>query len=239
MKHPEAMNVPLEVLLPRGPQEPGNCGSGVAFVPGAARAAGGTGDALVEVHVDEHKRRAALGLRAVTDLGLLACLLRLPHGELVRWVDLSQDDERRLRSAPDGVISSSSAGIRRVLAYPAAVPLVLFRSRSWRRGLQAASAFEPFAQRVLVLEYFRRDLNRLAWEADVLGVGVWLQTSSGTREVVPPAPWHQRQVKAAGWRFRERAYQSWLTARSPGGWCASRADHRVPRAGAAQGQLQF
>lgn len=231
--------MPREILLPQVPREPGYSGPGLAFVSGAARVAGGTGDALVEVDMAEHQRRAGLGLRAVTDLGMLARLLRLPHGELVRWADLSADDERRLRSAPDGIVYCSAAGVRRVLAYPAAVPLVLVRSRSWRRGLRAASAFEPFAQRVLVLEGFRQDLTRLAWEADVLGVGVWLKAGSRTREVVAPAPWRQHYVKAAGWRFRERAYQCWLSARPPAGWCASRAGHPALRADAAPGQLQL
>jgi hypothetical protein len=153
------------------------------------------------------------GLRAVTDLGLLARLLSLPLGELVRWDDLSPDDQRRLRSAPDGIVDCCPAGVRRIIAPAVSVPLVLVRSRSWRRGLRTASVFEPFAQRVLILEDFRRDLTQLAWEADMLGVGVWLQTDSGTREIVPPAPWRLRYFKAAGWRFRERAYQGWLRAK--------------------------
>jgi hypothetical protein len=211
--------------------------SGLAVVPGAARAAGGTGDALVEVDLYEHQRRALAGLAAVTDLGLLARLLRLPHGELVLWEDLGAEDQRRVRSAPDGVVNCSSAGVRRVLVQPAAVPLVLVRSRSWRRGLRTASVFEPFAQRVLILESFGRDLGRLIWEADVLGVGVWLQTGSGTQEITPPAPWRQRYIKAAGWRFRERAYQSWLTATLPEGWCVVPGNRQVQPAGAAPGQL--
>lgn len=153
------------------------------------------------------------GLGAVTDLGLLARLLSLPVGELVRWGDLSQDDQRRLRSAPTGIVDCRPAGVRRMLAPTALVPLVLVRSRSWRHGLRTASVFEPFAQRVLILEDFRRDITQLAWEADLLGVGVWLQADSGTREIVPPAPWRLRYFKAAGLRFRERAYQGWLKAK--------------------------
>lgn len=187
--------------------------SGAAFVPGAARAAGGTGGALVEVDLPEHRRRVMAGLGAVTDLGLLARLLSLPLGELVRWDDLSPDDQRRFRSARAGVVDCCPAGVRRMLVPAASVPLVLVRSRSWRDGLRAASVFEPFAQRVLILEDFGWDITQLAWEADLLGVGVWLQAGSGTREIVPPAPWRLRYFKAAGWRFRERAYQGWLKAK--------------------------
>jgi len=184
-------------------------------VPGGAQVAGGTGDALVEVSEQEHQRRVAAGLQAVTDLGLLDRLLGLPLGELVRWDDLSPDDARRIRMAPYGVVDRSSVGVRRLLAYPAAVPLVLVRGHSWRRGLRAASAFEPFAQRVLVLDGSHGNLHRLTWEADVLGVGVWLQTGLGIREVLPPAVWRQKYVKAAGWRFRERAYLGWLNTTRP------------------------
>lgn len=115
MTQPDVMYLPQEVLLPQEAHEPGSCESGIALVPGAARAAGGTGDAL------------------------------------------------------------------------------------------------------LVLEGFRQDLSQVAWEADVLGVGVWLQAGSGIREIVPPAAWRQQYVKAAGWRFRERAYNCWLSARPPEG----------------------
>jgi hypothetical protein len=232
------MYLPQEVLLPHESRVPGDGEPGIAVVAGAARAAGGSGDALVEVDMLEHQRRALSGLAAVMDLGLLAGLLRLPLGELVRWDDLSPDDARRLRLAPDGIVDRSAAGVRRVAVQPAAVPLVLVRSRSWRRGLRTASAFEPFAQRVLILEDVRQDLSRLAWEADVLGVGVWLQTESGTRQVVPPGPWRQQYVKAAGWRFRERAYHSWLNARPPEGWSAVSGDRRVRQAGAAADPLR-
>lgn len=232
------MYLPQEVLLPQEPRDPNDDESGVALVAGAARVAGGSGDALVEVDMREHQRRVMFGLRTVTDLGLLAGLLRLPLGELVQWDDLSPDDARRLRLAPDGIVDRSAAGVRRVFAQPVAVPLVLVRSRSWRRGLRTASVFEPFAQRVLILEDFRQDLNRLAWEADVLGVGVWLQTDSGTRQIVPPGPWRQRYDKAAGWRFRERAYHSWLNARPPEGWSAFPEGRLARQADAAAGPLR-
>jgi hypothetical protein len=210
LKQPDLMSLPQVSLPEHGPALAAGWESVGVFVPGAARAAGGTGDALVKVDVPEHRRRAVSGPLAITDLGLLDRLLNLPLGEIVRWGDLGPDDQRRLRSAPDGTVECCPAGVRRLLTPSASVPLVLVRSRSWRRGLRAVSVFQPFAQRVLVLEDFRRDLAELTWEADVLGVGVWLQTDSGTQEIVSPAPWRQRYFKAAGWRFRERAYQVWL-----------------------------
>lgn len=228
---------PQQILpLPEFHRHDGECG--IAFVPGAARAAGGTGDALVEVNLQEHERRNKSGIHAVTDLGLLARLIRLPYNELVCWDDLSAEDQRRLRSVPDGIVDCNSAGVRRILTQPATVPLVLVRSRSWRQGLRRVSVFEPFAQRVLILHDFHSDVAQLAWQADVLGVGVWLQSDSDLREIVPSAPWQQKYVKAAGWRFRERAYHAWLTARPLQEWCASPKDHSALQADVALGPLR-
>jgi hypothetical protein len=187
----------------------------VFLVAAGARVAGGMGDAQLEVNQQEHHRRAAVGLHEVTRLGLLDRLLGLPLDEWVRWDDINPDDAQRFRMAPTGVVDLSSRGVRRLLVQPAIVVLVLVRSSSWRRGLRSASAFEQFAQRVLIVDGHHKDLKHLIWEADVLGVGVRQQTSSGTREILAPAPWRQRYVKAAGWRFSERAYGSWLSAMRP------------------------
>jgi len=45
---------------------------------------------------------------------------------------------------------------------------------------------------------------------------VWLRTSTHIEQILAPAPWRQLYVKAAGWRFRERAYDRWLSATPPG-----------------------
>lgn len=205
------------MLLPDLGHLPGDRPTSVALVAAGAQVAGGVGDALVEVDEQEHNRRVASGLDAVTSLGLLDRLLGLPLGEWVRWNDLSSEDAHQLQMAPVGVADQSPQGVRRTLVPPATVALVVVRSSSWRRGLRRASTFEPFAQRVLVLNNPRRDLDSVIWEADVLGVGVWVQAGSGVEEVLAPATWRQRYVKAAGWRFRERAYRSWLSTAPPAG----------------------
>jgi hypothetical protein len=215
LEQPEAVDLRQLTLLPDVPPDTAVLGSGFTLVPNAARVSGGIGDALIDVDRGEHKRRSAIGLHAVTDLGLLGRLLALPLGELVRWDDLSPYDARRFAAAPYGTVECSPVGARRLLCYPVSVPLVVVRSSSWRRGLRRASAFEPFAQRVLILEGSHRDLDRLVWEADVLGVGVWAKDASRLREVLPPAPWQQKFAKGAGWRFRERAYLALLNATRP------------------------
>lgn len=203
------------MLLPHQVSSGSDHSTGIAFVPAGAQVAGGVGDALIEVDEPEHHRRVRSGLGAVTTLGLLDRLLGLPLGEWVRWDDFSSDDAQRLRMAPVGVVDQAPHGVRRTLVPPVTVPLVVVRSSSWRHGLRRASAFEPFAQRVLLIDSARLELHRVTWEADVLGVGVWVQTATGTEEILPPAPWRQLYAKAAGWRFRERAYCNWLTAVTP------------------------
>ncbi len=189
--------------------------AGVVYVPSAARVAGAVGDALMQVDGEEHRRRLGAGLGAVTSIGLLDRLLNLPLGEWVRSRDLRSDDAQSLRLAPVGVVELSERGVRRTLAPPGTVQLVVVRASSWRTGLRRASAFAPFGRRVLLLEGEHRNLSQVIWEADVLGVGVWLRASTHTEELLQPAPWRQHYVKAAGWRFRERAYQRWLTSTPP------------------------
>ena len=184
-----------------------------ALVPCGARGTSATGDAVVRVDQDEHARRAATGLGAVTNLALLDVLIGLPLGELVEWRDLTEREVSYTRKAPAGVLDRSPEGVRRLLIPPATVPLVVARAASWRKGLERAGAFAPFAQRVMLLPRVPRDLPGKALEADFWGVGVWIQRGDRIEEVVPPEPWEQRYFKAAGWAFRERTYGSWLAMR--------------------------
>lgn len=177
----------------------------------AARVSGGRGHARVLVDHAEHRRRAAFGLSAVVDLTLLDALLGLPAGEQVSWADLDAEAARRLRKAPEGVLECTSGGVRRLLAPAATVSLVVVPALSWRSGLRRAAAFQPFAARVVLVDV--PPGPDLLWEADVLGVGVWRDRSPDPpEELLPPAPWRCVQVKAAGWRFRERAYGTWFNA---------------------------
>lgn len=180
---------------------------------GAARLAdGAVADAVVRVDWTEHQRRLGTGLAAVTDLHALDRLLTFPLHELVAWPDLTPDDAQVLKALPEGAVEFTETGVRRVFAPAADVDVVIARSSRWQTGLRTAAAFAPFARRVLLLPRAPRLLHGRLWEADMLGVGVRIGTLTEFDEVLPPARWKRRFVKAAGWRFRERAYAAWRSA---------------------------
>lgn len=210
-------------------------------VPLAAIVSGGVGDAVVEICPDEHQRRLAAGLEAVTDLLLLDRLLSLPLCEPVNWNALPPLDQAVLRATPSGVVGRSAQQVQRLLTRVVNVRLVIVQSDRWRQGLRRASAFEQFAQRVVLLARAPTNLDSKLWEADALGVGVWVQDGGDLRQLVAPAPWRPGYIKAAGWRFSERAYRGWrrATATSRQELFDGLGDRQAQPAAAANGQLQL
>lgn len=186
-------------------------GFGEELVADGARAAGGKGDAIVRLNNEEHARRQRADVGAITDLYLLDQLMTLPLGHEIRIDDIA-NGRSLLTRQPPGVIDMSTRGIRRLAVPPLDVRLVIVRSSRWWDGLRRAAAFEPFAQRVLLLPSAPRNLSTVLWEADLLGVGVWTGTVEEPEQYLAPAPWHRQYIKAAGWRFAERAYAAWLKA---------------------------
>jgi hypothetical protein len=188
--------------------------NGQDFVLSGAQVNGGRGDALLRVDAEEHERRVAAGLGAITDLWLLDRLLTLPLCETIQWADLADHDVDLFRRSHSGVVKRSAHGIRRLMVPAVDVSLVVVRQTRWRVGLRAAAAFEPFAQRVLLIPNPPRELSSVLWEADFLGVGIWTGTIDAPEQLLAPGPWKRRYVKGAGWRFAERAYGMWLNAMS-------------------------
>jgi hypothetical protein len=190
-------------------------------VPGAARASGVRADAVVAVDVAEHARRAEAGLGAVPDLSVLHALMCLPLHAAVPVADLGDVVRRLLSKAPPGCVDwlDDRTQVRRCFVPAASAPLVVVRGATWRPALRRAAAFEPFATRIVLLTRPPRRVADIAWEADVDGAGLWITHPSGEiEEIVAPAPFVQRYVKPAGWRFAEHAYAAWLahsSAESP------------------------
>lgn len=212
--------------LPPGPKEAGDT------VPHAAWVSGAQADAVVAVNAAEHARRVAAGLGAVPDHDKLSALMCLPLHAAVPVADLGDVVRRQLGRAPVGCVewldddgaptldwvgdACAPAWVRRRFVPAASVPMVVVRGATWRPALRRAAAFYPFAARVVLLARPPRRLADIAWEADVDGTGLWIthRTGAGDRaveEVVAPAPYVERYVKPAGWRFAERAYAAWLT----------------------------
>lgn len=217
-------------MVPRGVDVADLDGAGrnawvTAAIEGAARVAGGVADAVLAVDAVEAARRRDVGTGGVGDLALLDTLMCLPVGCPVATDDLTALSRARLRAAPPGCVEwlDEAAVVVRWLVPAVNVELVVVRSATWRAGLLRASAFEPFATRVVLLDRPPRALHQAAWEADAAGVGLWLSTAGTAtgceaetlgevQQVVAPAPFVRRYVKPAGWRFTERAYAAWAAA---------------------------
>lgn len=188
------------------------------FVSQAAAVAGGRGGAFLSIDAVEHRRRQAAGVGAVTSLSTLDALLNLPLGSPIPRHALGHREVERLRPMR-GLVTHGGDGVRRLLAPVATVSLVVVSRARWREGLVAATAFAPFASRVLLLPRApRRELTAKLCEADLCGVGVWVGTVDEHDVLLPPEPWRRHYWKAAGWCFTERAYAAYLdTTASVGG----------------------
>jgi hypothetical protein len=131
---------------------------------------------------------------------------------------------RLLSKAPSGCVEWVDGGtrIRRRYVPAATVPLVVVRGATWRPALRRAAAFEQFAARVVLLTRPPRRIADIAWEADVDGAGLWITQPGGeVDEIVAPAPYVERYVKPAKWRFAEDSYAAWLTHNSQVAWTIS------------------
>lgn len=205
----------------------------LSIVPRGARAAGSVADALVTYDEVEHERREDLGLGAVTSLALLDALLNLPLGVSTHRDDLAPYAREVLLAAPAGVVEWDGAWVNRLLVPPLTVVAALVRTPTWRRAIQRAGRFAPFAQRLIIFD--RVPSPELTWEANLDGVGVWAVVDGETREVCPPEPFVRRYWKAAGWRFAEHAYGAWLTSTPRQDLSRGTGGHRARTAAAAFG----
>jgi hypothetical protein len=178
-----------------------------------ARSAGSVADALVIPDLGEQARRRAVGLGAVTSLPLLDALLSLPLLEPIHFDDLSCHVQRQVRQAPMGVADLDGVWVTRLLTPPLTVVAAVVRATAWRRALQRAARFTPFAQRLMVLN--RVPPPEFTWEASLAGIGVWAFLDGETQEVCRPEPFVRRYWKAAGWRFAEHAYAAAITSTLP------------------------
>jgi hypothetical protein len=189
--------------------EPGSLDS-LTTVQRGARSTGSVADALVLHDADEQARRVASCLGAVPSLALLDTLLNLPVGVPTRRDDVSPYSRELLWRAPLGVVELDGLWVTRLLTPPLTVVAAVVRSVPWRRAIQRAGRFAPFAQRIMVFDVVPSP--ELTWEANAVGVGVWAIVDGKTHELCRPAPFVRAYWKAAGWRFAEHAYATWLTS---------------------------
>lgn len=178
--------------------------SRLTLVPDGAVAAGVRADAIISLNDDELMRRALVGLESVRALHLLDALLNLPLRYPIALDDLATSELRILGEAPVGCVDFDSTSVTRTLQVPGTVAAALIRGSRWRTALRKAAAYSGFTQRIVVLPSVPPASATL--EAELEGIGIWLETSDGDfEEVVAPQPFVPRYFKAAGWRFSENA----------------------------------
>jgi hypothetical protein len=208
----------------------------VEVIAAGAVTVGAVGDAVVACDHAEQARRRDVGLGAVTSTWLLDALMTLPAGAPVRVADLSEEVWGCISGAPKGVVLIDGGWVTRLLSPPLTVVGAVVHGTGWRRPLQRAGRFTPFAQRLLVLE--KTPPSEMIWEAQVAGVGVWTFKNARLEEICPPAPFRQLYWKPAGWGFAERAYAASLRPSRLPEWWPSCAGHPARTGDARSGLRQ-
>lgn len=208
----------------------------VGVIAAGAVTVGAVGDAVVACDHAEQARRRDAGLGAVTSLWLLNAVMTLPAGAPVRVADLSEEVWACVRVAPKGVVVIDGRWVTRLLSPPLTVVGAVVHGTGWRRPLQRAGRFTPFAQRLLVLE--KTPPSGMIWEAQVAGVGVWTLQDARLEEICPPAPFRQLYWKPAGWGFAERAYAASLRSSRLPEWLPAYAGRPARTGDAGSGPRQ-
>lgn len=182
-------------------------------VADAARIHDAHADAVLTIDPAEHTRRRDCGLGAVTDRSLLHALMCLPLGEPVPVADLGRVTADLLAVAPPGVLDhlDRPARLRRCYTPAAHVDLIVVRAPTWHHARRRADLFHSFATRVVLLSRRPRRAEDVAWEADLIGAGLWVPAADGSiEELVAPAEHRPRYLKPGRWLFAEHAYAAWL-----------------------------
>ena len=205
MRHPVRLDQPLcPSALP----------ADATFVPGGAIGPGARADALCVLDHREHRRRQHVGMGAVTSLSVLDSVMNLPLEAPVRRADISPAALLRLERSGAALVVVEGDWVTRVGRPPLTVLGALVTGSSWRVALRRAVSFGPFSQRIIMLNRAPASVDMLLLEAELAGVGVWLADGASTIELLAPEPFRLRYLKAATWRFAERAYRA-ATASTP------------------------
>lgn len=161
--------------------------------------------ATVTPSIDETARRARIGLGAVSDPTLLRVLATMPVNEPLNWSSFTRNEQRTLRSAPDGVIERTDHRVTRLLVPPVKVESIFLRARDAARGLTAASQFAPLCRRAIVVDESTVSESVLL-EAAYFGIGVYAVADDICHVLETPAPFAIRRWTWAQWQFHEQAF---------------------------------
>ena len=164
--------------------------------------------AHADVNLAEHRRRAAAGIAAVIDPGLLDRLLDLPAGVPVidpaGWAELAGQPAGILERGSDGV------SITRRLESPLSIADVVIQTAAGRelRAVQDASLFAGFTRRWVAAG---RVPDAVLLEAKLCGVGI---LAAGAQVVLPAAEPAAVTRDGWSWLLEEKVYRRWLGERA-------------------------
>lgn len=155
----------------------------------------------------ETARRAAAGLGAITQRGVLDVLMSLPTGLPVAVDTLTERERRLVRRAPSGAVEYDDAGrIARRAVAPVSVRFAMVAARSWREGLAKAGRFAPFCARAMLLSAPPDDLDDARMQASFYGIGICVFASGRLRMLADPEPYVRHRHSPAQWWFAEEIY---------------------------------
>jgi hypothetical protein len=164
------------------------------------------------VDSEEHERRQAASVGAISDRHVLNALLELDLSAATPRGVLSSAARRALRreeAAASVVVGRGT--VERVARPPLAVSLVVVTDTQWSRGVDRASRFGPYCSRVLALPRMPADPSELLLEAAYLGIGV---ASPDDSAHVARAPFLPMRFTSSSWAFLEDAYRQFLDQKS-------------------------
>jgi hypothetical protein len=165
--------------------------------------------AAFDPDLQEHDRRSALGVAAVTSRPLLHGLWLLPTGIPVPATAIPAKKLSRLRDAQHLVIESR-AGLERTYSPPGAVRAVYFTGSKALRSIERAARFTPIVERVVITRpgvHASQGARSLARE---FGIGLIEALDDGSNVILSPRPAVLGVPAVYRWWIAELAYASWL-----------------------------
>ena len=166
------------------------------------------------IDATEHQRRQDRRLRPILDWDILETCLSLPHAEPVPWQTLTIRQQDTIRRAPAHVFRITGhrqrPKVTRIALRPCRVVSATVRSATaCATALGNVTSYAPFCERSLVVTR-RPRMSETLIEFGFWGAGLYLDHDGELETLVEPNPWRPKRHTAAGWRFAEEAYGSYL-----------------------------
>jgi hypothetical protein len=161
----------------------------------------------VVVHADELTRRRGEKLGCLRRLDVVDVLLNLPIAVAVSWDSLSARERRTLTRLPDGVVSRRGNSVVRRATPPVRPEHVVVPARTFRRGLERASAFSTYCARSTALANSVKLAEFELAEASYYGVGIYQYHGEALVEMLAPEPMPTWGETPASWVFSETLYE--------------------------------